>query len=275
MNQRTPGIYPELTNDEYHSDDGAISKSGIPLILQSPAHYWAAYLDPDREPRKETKAFKIGGAGHKLILEPETFYDEFAVLPEKIDVLNGNTKIKKEYISALSEKGLTDLKRKEFEDLDKMAQRVFKHPEAAPLMTGGKAEQSFYWIDEDTGVLCKVRPDYWIKGVAIPDYKTTIDARPDKFAKSCGEYTYHIQAAFYSDGVYALTDEILDMPFVAQEKDSPFELNVFWISPDDVNLGRTQYKRALEIYARCIETDDWPGYSPQIKTISLPPWFRK
>lgn len=269
-----PGIYHDITNEQYHASKG-VSKSGIPLLLRSPKHYWANYIDPEREPRIETKAFKIGSAGHKLVLEPEEFYDEYMVLPEKIDVLHGATKIKKEYIALQNEKGLIDLKRAEFESISKMAEAVSRHPEAGPMFSSGNAETSFYWIDKDTGVKCKCRPDYWIPGIAIPDYKTTEDARPEKFAKSCGEYTYHIQAAFYSDGVQALTDEILDMPFVAHEKNSPYELRVYWIDPSHVSIGRSDYKRALEIYARCIENDDWPGYPTQVTTISLPSWSIK
>lgn len=269
------GIYPDLTNEQYHASSG-ISKSGLAILVEkTPLHYWAAYLDPDREPRVETKAFKIGAAGHKLILEPEDFDNEYAVLPQAIDALHGATKIKKEYIEKLENKGLTDLKISEYKDICKMAQRVKDHPEAGVLLSSGKAEQSFYWIDPDTGVLCKCRPDYWIPDIVIPDYKTTKDARDDKFSRSCADFTYHIQAAFYSDGVAALTGEQLNMPFIAQEKESPYALNVFWIDPPDVSMGRDQYKRALDIYAECVENDNWPGYKPTIRTISLPRYYKK
>jgi len=272
----TPGIYPDLTNEQYHDSNG-ISKSGICKILRSPRHYYAAYLDPERKKFEETEAMKIGSAAHKLILEGEDFFDDYAIIPESISSLTGkgSRTAKPAYTDNLAAEGKIVLKKTQMEACDGMAKRVMEHPEAGSMLVGGVAEQSIYWIDEDTGVLAKCRPDYLIPEIAIPDLKTTNDARPDKFAKSCGEYEYHIQAAFYSDGVMAATGFQLDMPFIAVEKDSPFELNVFWISPDDVNLGRTQYKRALEIYARCLENDDWPGYSPQVKTISLPPWFRK
>lgn len=269
-----PGIYSDMSNEDYHNSVG-ISKSGLVKIIQSPAHYWASYIDPEREPRIETKAFKIGSAGHKIILEPNEFLTEYKVLPKNIDDLHGATKVKKEYIKLLNDKGITDLKISEFKSISKMAKVVFDHEEAGPMLSGGAAEQSLYWIDPDTGMLCKCRPDYYIEKIAIPDYKTTIDARPDKFAKSCAEYTYNIQAAFYSDGVQALTGEVLEMPFIAQEKESPYALNVFFIDPSDVAVGRDKYKRALEVYARCVETDSWPSYPTQVRTISLPAWANK
>ncbi len=276
MNETTiePGIYADISNEQYHASQG-ISKSGIVKLLRSPRHYWAAYLDPEREPFEETTAMKIGSAAHKLILEPDDFYDEFTRMPAKVEGMNANRKDYKEAKAVLEEKGLTVLKKDQMQMVEKMADRVHAHPEAGPMLSGGLAEQSFYWIDQDTGVLCKCRPDYWIPGIALPDLKTTTDARDDEFAKSCGKFTYHIQAAFYADGVKALTGDDMHMPFIAVEKELPYELNVFWIEPADVSLGRSEYKRALEIYAECVEKDDWPGYPTKVRTISLPGWYSK
>ncbi len=279
MNEKTiePGIYDNLSNDQYHNSPG-ISKSGLAIIAEkSPLHYWAAYLDPERKPREETEAFKFGSAAHKIILEPEEFYDEYDVMPQSIATLTGkgSATAKKQYNEEMARAGKIVLKKDQMDLLEGMSARIIDHPEAGPMLSGGKAETSFYWIDEDTGVLCKCRPDYWIPGIAIPDYKTTTDARDSEFAKSCAKFTYDIQAAFYADGVRALTGDDLYMPFIAQEKDSPFALNVFYIDPSDVALGRDKYKRALEVYARCLDTDSWPGYPTQVRTISLPAWSKK
>ena len=272
-----PGIYSDLTNEQYHNSVG-ISKSGLAIIAEkTPLHYWAAYLDPEREPRVESEVFKFGTAAHKIILEPEDFHDDYLVMPESISSLSGtgSRTAKNNWTDLAESKGKIVLKSPQMKSLTKMSQRIIDHPEAGAMLSGGLAEQSFYWEDSDTGVLCKCRPDYWIEGVAIPDYKTTADAKDAEFAKSCAKFTYDIQAAFYSDGVLALTGESLEMPFVAQEKESPYALNVFFIDPSDVAIGRDKYKRALDTFARCVETDNWPGYPTQVRTISLPAWSRK
>jgi hypothetical protein len=83
-----PGIYVsrELSNEEYHADTSAISKSGLDLVHRSPAHYYAAKLDPDRPAeKKDTPALRFGRAFHTLVLEPDLFFQEYAVLPEKVD----------------------------------------------------------------------------------------------------------------------------------------------------------------------------------------------
>ena len=40
-----------MTNEDYHADTSAISASGLKLFMRSPAHYYAAYLGPNRADR--------------------------------------------------------------------------------------------------------------------------------------------------------------------------------------------------------------------------------
>lgn len=71
------GLVPGMLNELYHSHH-AIGASGLKRFLQSPAHYWAEYLDPEREP-KDAKHFRIGRAWHCGVFEPASFDDRFAV----------------------------------------------------------------------------------------------------------------------------------------------------------------------------------------------------
>ena len=271
-----PGIY-EITNEAYHSSKG-ISKSGICEVLKSPSHYYAKYLDPERvKVDSDNPAFTFGSGSHKAVLEPDDFLNEYVVLPSEIAGLNKNTKAYKKFIDAMKVQhpGKTIISPDQYSSFFKLKDVVYEHQYAGHLVQGGKAEQSLYWLDPDTGVLCKCRPDYWIPGLAIPDLKTTVDARQSEFARSCAKFHYHIQAAFYQDGVAELTGEHLPMPFIAVEKEPPFAVGVFQIDAPDVSYGRSEYKRALETVARCFETDTWPGYPPQVQVISLPAWSRK
>lgn len=62
--------------DAYHADR-AIGSSGLKKLKQSPLHYWAAYLDPEREP-VDSQALRIGRAWHCAVFEPEHFGDRYA-----------------------------------------------------------------------------------------------------------------------------------------------------------------------------------------------------
>jgi hypothetical protein len=62
--------------------------------------------------------------------------------------------------------------------------------------------------------------------------------------------------------------------FIVQQKDPPFLVSVCQLEPEDIELGRNQNRRAVEIYAACKESGVWPGYDG-IATCPLPGWARK
>ena len=188
-----PGIYTDMTNDEYHADRSAVSNSGISKIVQSPAHY-RAYLEQEF---KETDALRFGRIVHEAILEPEKF--AFAVQP-KID---RRTKAGKAAYELFMEEnvGKHVLSQDEADAVQRMRDNVYAHPAARAALTTstGRAEVSVFGYQGDqSGELCKCRPDFWRDDNVLVDLKTTIDAGPQAFNKACFNYGYHRQAAFTS-----------------------------------------------------------------------------
>ena len=53
-------------------------------MLDSPLHYWAAYLSPERV-KEQQDCFDFGTAYHTYVLEPDKFSQTIAVIPEGID----------------------------------------------------------------------------------------------------------------------------------------------------------------------------------------------
>ena len=109
-----PGIYYDISNDEYHSGIG-ISKSGLDLIAKSPAHY-KAVVDGlvKREP---TKAQSLGTAFHELLLEPELFWskhveplkrDEYPDAKQSGDLVEMINELNKTRLPKLSASGSKD-----------------------------------------------------------------------------------------------------------------------------------------------------------------------
>src|SRR5690554_8185442 len=72
-------ITTEMSNEEYHDLPDSISKSGLDLIVRSPAHYRFA------EHREPTRAMVIGTAIHAAILEPDVFATEYLLLRDITD----------------------------------------------------------------------------------------------------------------------------------------------------------------------------------------------
>jgi exodeoxyribonuclease VIII len=166
-----------------------------------------------------------------------------------------------------------------WDQLHRMRDAVMAHPAARALMTApGKAEQSVYWVDEVTGVLCRCRPDKWLDTGYIADLKTTEDASPEAFGKSIATYAYDVQDAFYTDGCAAAGRPIRGFLFVAVEKTAcvvdGVAMGVAVYRLDDVSrdIGRAKYRADLATYAECKRTGVWPCYGTKIQEISVPAW---
>lgn len=156
-----------------------------------------------------------------------------------------------------------------------MREAVYAHPMARKLLEApGVSERSYYWVDERTGILCRCRPDRELTDMRIfLDVKTTDDASPEGFARSITKWRYDVQDPFYRDGYRAVTGhDLKGFVFLAVEKKPPYAVGLYTLAADDVALGRAQYRADLDTYAKCQQSDEWPGYGDKIQTITLPAW---
>lgn len=260
-----PGIYQGISNDDYHSGPG-ISKSGLDLIARSP------YLYRNRPRQEQTRAMLIGSAFHTKTLEPHVFNDLFAVTP----AIDGRTKEGKlAYAEFLKEhRGKDHLIPGDAAQIEAMAAAVKGHTTAASLLEDGEAENSIFHIDEHTGELIKVRPDWMVEDLLV-DLKSTEDASPEAFARSCWNYRYYVQAAFYLDVANERLgfNRFTSFVFIACEKSPPHQVAVYVADQQMVEAGRAEYRRCLNLYHQCRVTDTWPGINEgRIVPIGLPGW---
>lgn len=255
------GLVPGVPSEIYHSMPG-MSKTGLDRFARSPAHF-RAYLEGAK---LETSALRFGRIFHRFILEPDVC--RLAVAP----AMDKRTKSgKAEYEAFLLESdGCDVVSLEESEQLNRMRDAVYAHPSASALLTGGKSEYSRWWYDEQSGELCKCRPDYHREDGIVADLKSTEDASPAGFAKSCAKYRYHVQAAFYLDG---LKGEYF--PFIAVEKAPPYAVGVYVLGAEEIEMGRYTYKRDLMRLADCKISHSWPAYSDRIEELRLPAWAMK
>ena len=256
-----------LSNPDYHRH-AAISKSKLDLINKSPAHYWARYLDPNRVRPEPTKAMILGSAFHTLVLEEDKFQDEYCVSP----TFNRRTKDGKLGYEAFKKahEGKIALTSEDSDTLFRMQESIFKHPSASKLLAlKGKAEQTFMWDDEETGLQCKCRPDFHSEESKIViDLKTTEDASPDGFSRSIHKYRYHVQAAWYLRGC----PNAAAFLFIAVEKTPPYAVVCYQADPEMVAAGERAMDINLALISACKKSDKWPSYANDIQPLSLPRW---
>ena len=268
-----PGLYPDLPAEQYHATH-AMSAGGLKRMSQSPAHFYGLQLDPNRPAGGTTPAMQNGTLVHTALFEPHTLADRYVVKPDDFD---GRTQAGKVWLAANTDREVVDAK--QMAAARAQAASVLRLPEVAALMTDGQAEASAFWIDEETGELCKCRPDWTSPagdGVVLVDGKTCQDASPDGFSRSIWNFDYHLQAAWYSDGYEKATGlRVYGFVFAAVESAWPHAAAAYMLDDDVLDKARAKNRALLNLYAECKRTNHWPGYPAQIQPITLPRWAMK
>jgi len=256
---------------EHYQEAVGLRKSHLDLIHRSPAHLQQELL----EPTPATDAMKWGSLFHMFILEPDLFDASYAVLPEKLDMrTNAGKAAWQEWQDA--NPGRIAVDRPSLDVLEAMRDSIYSNPFAKNALTGGKAEQSLFWrhvVGVDEPVLCKGRLDYISPQGFLADVKTTKDARPDEFSRSCWSFRYHVQAAFYSDGYEAITKAKPEgFLIVAIEKEKPYAVATYLVNEDMTDQGRREYLADVQRYAECVKSGVWPAYAEEVQSLMLPVW---
>jgi hypothetical protein len=268
MSDFMTGIYPDMSSEEYHKGIG-LSFTGLKILSQkSPAHY-RAHVESPKEP---TPAMLLGQAVHCAVLEPVLFAATYAVAP-KVDK---RTKLGKETFAVFESenRGKIILDAEDAEQVKAIQEAVRSHPQASQILKGGVAENSAFWTDPTTGALCKVRPDYLrVNDGLIVDLKTTEDASPRGFERSIMQYMYHVQTAFYCEGLTQVTGKpFTEFVHIVVEKQAPYAVALYVLDDASIEKAREQMQDGLRKYAECLKTNQWPGYDSEIQPMSLPSW---
>jgi len=277
MNARTDlplGIVYDMPAEQYHATH-AMSAGGLKRMAQSPAHFYGMQLDPNRPQNSEpTPAMKNGTLVHTALFEPDQVGCRYVVKP---DGMNFSTKEGKAWKEANADREIVDAD--QMAAARAQAAAVRRLPDVAALLAEGRGEVSAFWLDEQTGELCKCRPD-WVSpagdGVILIDGKTCQDASPAGFGRSIWNLDYHLQAAWYADGYErAAGIKVHGFVFAAVESAWPHQAAAYMLDDVVMDHARRKYRQLLDLYAQCKRAQHWPGYPSEIQPITLPVWAMK
>ena len=262
-----------MTERDYRRQDG-VSRTELWRLRESPEKF--KYYQEHPEPA--TPALLFGAAVHKLLLEPETFDEEFAIAPE----VDRRTKDGKEAYNAFlaASDGKSVITLADYEKAAEMAQKALEAPFVKKLLNG-EHEKPFFWVDDLTGEGCKIRVDCITTIVGKPvivDYKTTADASTDGFMRHALSFGYDFQAGMYCEGVERVTGQKPLFVFIAQEKTPPYAVNILQADDLMVKRGYDIFRELIGTYHACKESGNWFGYLGAynvINNLSLPAWLAK
>ena len=274
------GIYDNISNEKYHTDKKSYSSSLVKL-MHTPA--LAKYYMTN--PLEYKDVYRIGTAIHTYVLEPDKFNDNYFTGISAPRRGAANLSEWDEFFASHNAYDITQLKAADwFQEFEKqtgksiltsdelqqiiaMSKSVQSNDRAVELLHGGKAEQSIYWTDEETGLKLRVRPDYL--GDEISDLKSVKSAYAPFFAKSAYDLGYHISQAMYQDGVNSITHEDKPFNFICVEKQPPYLCAVHAFDRESSEEASRQYRNYVTKLASCIEFDYWEGLKDDSE-MSLP-----
>jgi PDDEXK-like domain of unknown function (DUF3799) len=181
----------------------------IPAISNSDLTEFRNFLF-NKKFRKPQRAFDFGSVLHETILEPKNQIE----IPDSVDM---------ELINHLAKKVKDD--------------RFCKW-----IIQFASKEKVNLFTDPSTELRCKSKLDLVYKNSLVVDLKTTSQPNYEAFLKSCFEYDYDRQAAFYLDSINAKR-----FVFVGIQKKAPYDLFFFEASkePNFIETGRKKYKALL------------------------------
>lgn len=288
-----PGAYPNIDGDLYHSIEicpaPSISSSGLkridpehPFERGAPAIYWHdSPLNPNR-PKSEQKAhFNVGKALHDALAPGGAWPSKYHILPDGFHSTHSRFAYAKAERDAAIRRGMPVLSYQDGQMVDALAESVEKDELARALLISGTPEMTLAAIDPHTGMWIRARPDILPDTRDIvPDIKTAISANPMGYDSTATRLGYFQSAAHYIDTIdliYGAPAKPRRFVLIVVEKEPPYIVQLYWLDDDDIQKGRMLNRRALNIFAQCVKSGVWPGYSTTdkpIRQLSMPGWAR-
>lgn len=269
-----PGLY-QCGNDHYHSQaicpGTSVSSSMLRRVLECPAKFWArSPLNPLCYPDERSAAIDFGAAAHDYL--SNTFDGKYVISlydnyrsQEARDWRDEQTKIVLT-VDELSKVQIMAMVRQN----DQLASNFFPDDR-------GTHEVSLFWVDDKTGLWCKARPDFLPNepgNMFTREYKTARSVEPSAFSRDVFNHGYHVQAAMVIEGIKRVMGIERPMPvaILAQEKEPPFLTQPFVFAPEQMLYGHELFRSALDMFAECLDSGVWPGYSNDVEMIQTPRW---
>ena len=250
-----------ITQKNYHSETTRMSKSGLWKIYNgTPADYHHHYLSGEPKSVPSTP-FRVGTALDVAVLTPENYIEDIQVvdrISKNLDWTLGKNYIRFE----------------ENEMVQKMKASIFNHYAARSILEDNVCfmQDIREFTEPETGINGKIAVD-----CAIPekkwlvDLKSSDDASPKGFYWNAIKYGYDMQGAWYKDGYEAATgNEITSFIFIVVEKTAPYKVACYFMTPEMLQNGRQKYLQACKIYAECMVSGEWYGYSDSVMPLDKP-----
>jgi hypothetical protein len=130
---------------------------------------------------------------------------------------------------------------------------------------------------EAMSIWCRARPDWLTNNhdVMLHYKTTTASARAEKWIRGImASSGYGLSLRFYARGLAALLQPAPATRHVilVQEQEAPYACSLIALTPAKEEIEDHRVRIALEKWATCIATDQWPAYDSRIHYAEPTPW---
>jgi hypothetical protein len=264
------GVHPNVVDTAYHKMF-ALSNSGSGVLLDhTPRHFVDWQLNDDET--KTSDAKQRGTAVHAAMFTPEIYKSRYAIGPD----VARNRREWKDWASQYEhEPDRILIKESLGRQILSMRDAIMQHSRAGRLIQRATDfEATGIVVEPDSGALCKMRGDIIGPGY-LADLKTCRDVSDKGIADAISNYNYHRQVATYWHLAALLGMSIDHFFLIFIETGLTPAVRVVEVDQDDLVAGWDDFRRAAEIYQRCVESNDWPAYDERIVVIRRPEYIRR
>lgn len=265
------GVYENVPEDVYHGWDLCSYSRLKVLATKTPAHL-RMVLDSQRD----TPAMRVGTALHRLVLEGrEALESAFAVggpINEKTGKPYGADT--QRFAMWEAEQGKPVLSLDQMHQVESMAAAIGRSTAATGLLAQCPRRE-LSMIGSLHGQRVKARGDAYGDGMLL-DIKTTgRGAGRADFERTIGSLGYGLQSAVYANVAWDVGLPVDDFVFIVVESEPPYDVGVYRIDDEVIDLYEQALPRLLERYADCVSRNHWPGTDDEVQRVGIPLWLKK
>ena len=254
------GIIDDEPDSVYFEQNADKPKIGSSLLKEFIANRKLFYMKHISKELAEEPTKACYGVGHYI--EDALLKSEGQALSRLITVAcsSDKTKMWKEAVEAAPDHSVIVLE-KDLEPANAAIESCRTKADFKSMMEDGKPQQVFRVDMGEFYLQCKVD---WIKMVdeqlKAYDMKTTL--RIYGTGRNCFEgqiwnLGYHIQAAIYRMIMEMVVGYKPDWEWAAVEKQEPFDFELVWMNPTELEATEAYAKRHIEALTECFKSGNW------------------
>jgi hypothetical protein len=239
--------------------------------------YKRRYLDGIKDPM--TDAQILGIATHKKLLEPDTFEEDFIILPKLDRRKPADKAYYEEKVALAIEQRKMLIQEPAVEQAEAMATSVAAHPLVTPLLEGALKELELKWVKQAT----YREQTHQFNTLAYIDFlNPTLKAMGDlkvvsgtfdpyRFDSKAKREFYHGQTGLYLDGAASNSIPVESFHFILVSTKEPYDVALCTCGPEFLERGSAAAEIATNaLYGRLLN-NDWLSY-PEAIPLRYAPW---